>query len=637
MFSAAEMQKIRVTGLRSDLEQVIGALHEMGEVEFRKVGEGYFEPDVPLEHFAEISEQLVRMRGIEAMLKPQKAEQQEVGSWQEVVENCRILMIDESLRRIAEGREEMRRRQNELKVRIGVLKQLAPLDVDFTGLRSPSIVVVAGTFEAAKKERMDYLLSEAGASFEAKRVAVGKAREVVLVVADRQKEGAVREALMKAGLVEIPLEGIEGNPREALELAAKEKAEAARKLEKFEDELDRLSKDNWARVAALREALEIEEERCTATQKFGRSAKMFAFEGWIVKARFDGVRAELERLTSGRVLVQKAHVPHADEHGHGAPVEKVPTLLMNPKPLQPFETLINFISLPASDEIDPTPIFALTFPMIYGMIVGDFGYGLVSFFIAWWMLRKFGSTGLLGTVSKAWMLAAVPAMVFGIVFDEYFGFSHAHLLGLADGQVLYHGLHRLTDTTLLMVLTVCVGALHIFFGLALGAVNAMRHGSTKHALAKFGWMGVEAGGIALVVGMLFGMLPSEIATAGGVLLAVSLVPIVRAEGVMGITEMAGMASNILSYARIMAVGVAGVVIAEEIINKMFVPDPASGIMFFVILPIFIALHLFNIVLAMFEALVQGARLNLVEFFLKFYSGGGVPFMPFRMERKYTSE
>ncbi|MFA6036340.1 MAG: hypothetical protein WC759_05280, partial [Candidatus Micrarchaeia archaeon] len=94
MFSAAEMQKIRVTGLRSDLEQVIGALHEMGEVEFRKVGEGYFEPDVPLEHFAEISEQLVRMRGIEAAMKPQKPEVQEVGGWREVVEECQIMMID---------------------------------------------------------------------------------------------------------------------------------------------------------------------------------------------------------------------------------------------------------------------------------------------------------------------------------------------------------------------------------------------------------------------------------------------------------------------------------------------------------------------------------------------------------------
>ncbi|MFA6036341.1 MAG: V-type ATPase 116kDa subunit family protein, partial [Candidatus Micrarchaeia archaeon] len=530
------------------------------------------------------------------------------------------------LRRIAEGREEVKRRQNELKAKMGVLRQVAPLDVDFSALRSPSLCVVAGVVEAAKAGKMMKLLEGTKASFEEKRAESSKGRIAVVVVADKAHEAAVREALLKAGLMELSLEGIEGNPREALELAAKEMNECAVKLARFEEELSRLSKDNWARVAALREALEIEEERCTATQKFGRSAKMFAFEGWIVQARFEGVKAELERIAGNRVLVQKAAMPQVDEHGHGAHGavrEKAPTLLQNPKPLEPFENLVKFISLPASDEIDPTMIFAITFPMMYGMIVGDVGYGIMSFFIAWLMLKKLGSKGLLGTVAKTWMLAAIPAIIFGVIFDEYFGFSHAHLLGLPEGQAMYTGLHRLSDTTLLMVLVIFVGAAQVMLGFALGAWNAMKHGHKKHALAKLGWIGVELGGIVLVMSMLFNMFPADVGLAAGVLLGLSLIPIVMAEGPLGLMEITSLSGNILSYARIMAVGIAGVVVAEEILNKMLVPDPNQGLIFFIVLPLFILFHMMNLLLAMFESLVQGARLNLVEFFSKFYSGGGV--------------
>jgi V/A-type H+-transporting ATPase subunit I len=531
----------------------------------------------------------------------------------------------------------MKRRQNELKAKMAVLKQLGPLDVDFSALRSLSLCVVAGVVEAAKAAKMMELLESTKAGYEEKMAESSKGRCAVVVVADKAHEAAVREALLKAGLMELSLEGIEGNPRQALAGAEKEMNECAGKLEKFEEELSRLSKDNWARVAALREALEIEEERCTATQKFGRSAKMFAFEGWIVQARFEGVKTELERIAGNRVLVQKAPMPHADAHGHVSSADKVPTLLQNPKPLEPFENLVKFISLPASDEIDPTMIFAITFPMMYGMIVGDVGYGIMSFFIAWIMLKKFGGKGLLGTVAKTWMLAAIPAIIFGVIFDEYFGFSHAHLLGLPEGQVLYHGLHRLTDTTLLMVLVIFVGAAQVMLGFALGAWNAMKHGHKKHALAKLGWIGVELGGIVMVMSMLFHMFPADVGLAAGVLLGVSLIPIVMAEGPLGLMEITSLSGNILSYARIMAVGIAGVVIAEEILNKMLVPDPRQGLLFFIVLPLFILFHMMNLLLAMFESLVQGARLNLVEFFSKFYSGGGVPFMPFKVERKNTSE
>jgi V/A-type H+-transporting ATPase subunit I len=636
------MQRIRVTGLRSDLERVIGKLHNMGEVQFRKISEGYFYPEAPLENFADISEQLVRMRGMEAVLKPQAPEVQQVGNWREVVDECRGMQLDALLKEIVEGRDALRRSKAEIKVRMALLLQISPLKVDFSSLRCESISLIVGKLDAnaAKLEGAKDAVRKAARNCELKTADAEKGKALLLIACEKGCEQDVREALAGFGFSEIPIDTIEGNPARALELANREMAEIAHEEARLKGELEELSGAHWARVAALREALEIEEQRCTAAQKFGRTASMFMFEGWIVASKLEIVAHELDTIVGGRVLIQTVkapHASHAETHGagHESQEEKAPTLLLNPRALTPFEQLIGIMSVPSSDEIDPTPIFAITFPLIYGMIVGDFGYGFVSIFIGWWLMKKFKGH-LMQAVSKTWMMVAIPAMVFGIIYDEYFGFSSAHLLGLPPGQVLYHGLHRLEDTTLLMVLMVCMGALHIFLGLLLGAINAFSHGDRRHGMAKLGWMGVEIGGIALIVGMLFHMLPYEVAVAGGILFGISLVPIFRAEGVLGITEIAGMASNILSYARIMAVGVAGVVIAENIINKMFLPDPSQGIMFFVILPIFIVLHLFNTVLAMFEALVQGARLNMVEFFSKFYRGGGIPFAPFRVERKNTS-
>ncbi|RLG19645.1 hypothetical protein DRN67_02200 [Candidatus Micrarchaeota archaeon] len=235
------------------------------------------------------------------------------------------------------------------------------------------------------------------------------------------------------------------------------------------------------------------------------------------------------------------------------------------------------------------------------------------------------------------MFGSISAIFFGIAYDEWFGFSHAHLLGLPEGQVLYHGMHRLANTTLLLGLVILVGAAHILLGFILGFINALKHGDKKHAAAKLGWIGVELSGILMVTTFLFNMFPSEVGMGATVVFGISVIPILIAEGPLGIAEIPSLAGNILSYARVMAIGLAGVVVAEEIINKNLAPDPAAGILFFIILPIFIALQVLHILIDMFEALVQGARLNLIEFFSKFYRGGGVPFKPFKVERIHTEK
>ena len=633
MFKTAEMQKIRVIGLRNDLPAIIQRLHELGEVDFRKIGETYFEPGAPLDNFAEVSEQLVRLRAVEQMLpKPKAHEPIEVPSWRDAVQEARTMGLDRQLLEIKERLEEIRKKRNESKNAFAILSTLAPLDIDFSKLKSALVGVVAGKIATAKLGALQKGLQERNLRMEMQTEKLDRDHVVMAIAYDRREEQLARDVLAQSGFSEINLEKVNGKPARLAENVLSMMAELEMQQKGLEAEFAELSEKNYSMIVALREALEIEEQRCTIAQKFGRSAQLFSFEGWIVKEKLGFVEKELARITNSKLHIHKIHVPHghaAHSHGSITHIDKAPTLLINPRPLAPFESLIKFLSLPGSDELDPTPIFSVTFPLIYGMMVGDVGYGLASMFIAYFLMRKF-KAGMLNAIAKAWMYAAVPAILFGIIFNEWFGFTLEHLLGAH--APLYPALRRLENTSLLLGLVILFGAVHIAFGFILGAINAWREGAKWHAVAKASWVGVQIGGTLAILTYMFAMFPPVYATVGIALAAVCLGLVVKGEGLLGIPEVAGVAGNTLSYARVMAVGVAGVVIAEEIINKTLVPTPAMGLMAIPVGILFVVAHLLNLVLAMFESLVQGTRLNFIEFFSKFYHGGGIPFTPFAMKQ-----
>jgi V/A-type H+-transporting ATPase subunit I len=310
-------------------------------------------------------------------------------------------------------------------------------------------------------------------------------------------------------------------------------------------------------------------------------------------------------------------------------------VLDNPPAAEPMEFITKSYSMPNYFEIDPTIMYLIALPILYGMIVGDVVYGLLSALLASFLLKKFKNSYIMTNVSKIWLYSSIPTIIFGLIFDEWGGMTHFHLLEIFGAwtgvellhEPLYHGLARMENIIVLVGLSAIMGMLHLAAGFIIGAINEWNH-NRKHSFAKLAWIGVELGAV-LALGPQLGLLPAECTMAGLVLLVLAVVIIAWAEGIVGVIEVPGFAGNILSYSRIAAVGIAGVVIAE-LLNEFLIPLPEQGLLAILMVPVFIVLHIVNCFVAMFEALIQGGRLNIVEFRSKFLHGGGDVFIPFAL-------
>jgi V/A-type H+-transporting ATPase subunit I len=274
------------------------------------------------------------------------------------------------------------------------------------------------------------------------------------------------------------------------------------------------------------------------------------------------------------------------------------------------------VPLPAYGTIDPTPFVAVFFPMFFGLILGDVGYGLVLAMIALW-LRHGGAPGSTRrAVAEVLGAGAAFSVAFGIAFGEFFGDLGARWFGMRP--LLLDREHSLLS---FLALAIAIGAVHIILGLALGVYNASR-GHPRQAVGK----GASLVMVLLIIVVLLAaleVLPHGLMTPAVIGLLVLFPVLILAEGIIAPIEFLSTLSNILSYARIMALGTASVmmaVVANELAGS--VGSVLVGVLFALLF------HLVNFALGIFAPTIHGLRLHYVEFFGKFHSPGGQAYRPF---------
>ncbi len=318
--------------------------------------------------------------------------------------------------------------------------------------------------------------------------------------------------------------------------------------------------------------------------------------------------------------------------------EAVPIKLKNNDFVSSFESITEMYSMPKYNEIDPTPLLAPFYFIFFGMMVADVGYGLIVLIASALALRLFNLDEKQKRMGKFFFYLSFSTMAFGAVFGSYFG----------DAIAIPGLLNQTRDIMTIMLISMAMGIVHVFFGLFIKAYMLIKGGDILGAFYDVGsWIITLVGVGMFLAGGALGITPEVknifkyMMILGAVLIVVTQGRHVKNVGARigaGLYALYGISSyvgDLVSYTRLMALGLAGGALANSfnLIVRM-IPGVLGT---FIIGPIFFVLfHIFNLLLGLLGAYVHTCRLQYVEFFTKFYEGGGRNFTPFGMLNKYLN-
>jgi len=551
-----------------------------------------------------------------------------------------------------------------LEDQVRIFEKLAPLNISLDLLSGYSGVEVY-VAETANSSKASKVFADLRNDIEFMAPA-----GLVAVACAPNKAAEVQMALAELNAKAIQLPSGEGKPAQRASDARKSIDTAMASMESNQKKLDDWASTHGSDLVIVEEYLEREDAIFTSPTSLAVSNQAFALDAWVPTGNANNARSKLKNLASH--LEIEAHVDdhhhHGDHDGHHAEPEP-PIAYQNSNPAEPFELVVDLVGRPKYGTFEPTTLIMITLPLLYGLILGDFGYGFVIVLLALWLrtlpfakdpMGKNATTVLLWMGIWCMFWGFVFAEGFGFIWDESwsplegfyawtkdqtYGFKSSDIgkaLGLGHTYVPFHRADgALTDYVLL---SVYVGVFHLFLGFIIGFFNVLKgHGIVAAFFEKGSWMMILGGGFLHIYGfmkgnneLLAGTIPAFVVVAGVLILIVALA-IFEGFGwaggvIMGPIETFGLLANTLSYLRIMAVGVAGVKIAEisntmgfaSMVDAFSAGDYLLVVVFFLL---WIGIQAFAIALGLLSPTIHAARLHFVEWMGKFYDGSGRVFSP----------
>ncbi|WP_347720466.1 V-type ATP synthase subunit I [Candidatus Nanohalovita haloferacivicina] len=594
------MTKISVTGPKKYLKDVIDELHSLKILDIESY-DGDLETGEPFEEAEDLSQLLVDIRSLESKLPELEEVEEEELDLEEIEEN--IPEISSKIDRLTSKKERLKRKISGLNDEKKFFKRITGTGLTYDDLQgSERLEVFIGDLDAeALKEKSsgNYELLE------------GRSTNVVIY----EKDSGMKQVLMdvQERSYELPEGDFSGTPEDIVNNTEARKEEFKNEIETVEAQLEELAAEWRGKLETANEYLTERIEKAEVPLQFGTTENTFIIEGWIPSDSYTQFEEEVAEVTEGKVHIQK-------EEGENPPVQHD-----NNRFVQPFESLTDLMAVPKHNELDPSIVLMLTFPLFFGFMIGDAGYGLTSLAVFYGGMKVFPKAS---DMFKSLMYASVATFLFGLAFGDAFGyviFGHHSELAAVTGIHLFEQIpilwHRAEHLGQVFTISAIIGLVHVNLGYLIGVYNETIRHDFKHAfLEKGSWLMLEAGALLWYF---------QGATVGAPVTLIALATLWTGEGVEGIVEIPSLLSNILSYLRIFGVSVAAVSLAA-VVNSMANPLLTSGSVIGLAAGIGLLIfgHVFNTFIKIMEGFLQGIRLHYVEMFGKFYEGGGKKYAPF---------
>jgi len=493
--------------------------------------------------------------------------------------------------------------------------------------------------------------------------------------------------------INIP-EGISGDPNQLIVDLRSQISELMAEKSSISNDIESWSNEYGSSLACGLELLEREHDILTAPVKLAVSEHAFLVDGWIELSRSEEVQSALTKsclyseVTPFKIEAGGGGHGHSDHHHH----QEMPPISYKDRMLsKPMELLTDAVGRPAYGRIDPTLFMFVTYPIFFGMMLGDMAYGLVTIALGAFVFSKANTNEMVRLGGKFLIYIGLGTLTFGYIYAEFAGWEIfmyektkidgvyvygdnlspvaflANLYPLSDsahgygpelelgfGINLYFPFHRVgTHLEDLIVLTIYVGFIHIIFGKLIGFRDVLfygtDHGHVGLAAAFFehgAWIVLLVGGFMFTYGFL-GPEDAEYLLQPGAAIALSAVVMliwtlynyhgipIAVSLILAPIEAIGMMPSVISYVRLFAVGIVGVKIAETG-NKLWEPMMDADLL---LVPFFfigwLSVQIFAWVLGVFSPNIHAARLHFVEWMRQYYDSSGEAFEPFGFRSQFV--